>query len=599
MTASVHAMPFGAAVTPEGVRFALWAPSAKTVALLLDGSTRAMSRDHDGWWRAAVPGAGAGSRYAYVIDGAEKVPDPASRFQPDDVFGPSMVIDPAGYDWQDGAWRGRAWEEAVLYEVHVGTATPEGTFAALTLRLPELADLGVTAIELMPLSDFAGARNWGYDGVLPFAPDSAYGTPDDLKRLVDRAHGLGLMVFFDVVYNHFGPAGNHLGRYAAPFFTERHHTPWGAAINFDGEAARPVRDLFVHNALYWLEEFHGDGLRFDAVHAIADDSRPHILAEIATSVRAALPGRAIHLVLENDRNEARWLSRGQRLFDAQWADDVHHAWHVVLTGEREGYYEDVADDPVEHLGRALAEGFAWQGEPSRHRGGTPRGEVSSHLPPSAFVAFLQNHDQVGNRALGERLAALAAPQRLALARAVLLLAPQIPLLFMGEEWDASTPFRYFVDFAHDDALAAAVRDGRRREFARFAAFAGGTGAIPDPTAEAAFHDSRLDWDEAARAPHATVRAEVRRLLALRREAVLPLTRTDFLGAMWARPTPDALDVTWRFADGTLRLTLNFGNVAAEYGIIHGDRPVWSSPAAELRAGAVALPPWTGALFRGA
>jgi maltooligosyltrehalose trehalohydrolase len=603
MTRRIHRMPFGATVGPEGTAFALWAPSARKVELMQDGRALAMEDGEDGWRRLTVPGARAGSRYGFRIDGGRVVPDPASRFQPDDVHGLSAVVDPATYEWHDDGWRGRPWQETVLYEIHVGTATAEGTYPALEERLPELKELGVTAIELMPLADFAGRRGWGYDGVLPFAPDSAYGTPDDLKRLVDRAHALDLMVFIDVVYNHFGPSGNYLHSYAKSFFTERHQTPWGAAINFDGDDARPVRDFFVHNALYWLEEFHADGLRFDAVHAIRDDSDPHILAEIAATVRRSLPDRHVHLVLENERNEARWLRRAlddrRKLYDAQWDDDVHNAWHVVLTGEHEGYYEDFADRPLEHLGRALAEGFAYQGEPSAHGGGAPRGETSSHLAPTAFVAFLQNHDQVGNRALGERLSALAGPDKLALARAVLLLSPQIPLLFMGEEWAASTPFLYFVDFPGDEALSRAVREGRRREFARFAAFAGaGAARIPDPTAEATFLASKLNWDEAAEPGHAAVRASVKHLLELRRREVLPVVATPFLGAMRSHPTPDALDVTWRFEGGVLRLGANFGNVALEHHVTDGDSLLWKSDDAALKDGAILLPPWTGAIFRG-
>ncbi|HEX2725573.1 MAG TPA: malto-oligosyltrehalose trehalohydrolase, partial [Beijerinckiaceae bacterium] len=436
-----HSMPFGAELTSGGVRFALWAPTARDVALVLDGAEHAMPHDGDGWRRLVVPTAHAGSRYQYRIDGDLLVPDPASRFQPDDVSGPSAVIDPTAYAWADAGWRGRPWEEAVLYEVHVGTATPEGTYAGLAGKLEDLRDLGVTAIELLPLSDFPGARNWGYDGVLPFAPDASYGTPDDLKALVDRAHALGLMIFIDVVYNHFGPAGNYLHSYAGSFFTERHQTPWGAGINFDGAASRPVRDFFIHNALYWLQEFHVDGLRFDAVHAILDDSEHHVLAEIAEHARAALPGREVHLVLENDANQARFLRREPdghpALYTAQWNDDLHHCWHTLLTGEDDGYYVDYADEPVRRLGRCLAEGFAYQGEPSAHRNGEARGEPSAHLPPAAFVSFLQNHDQIGNRALGERISHLAPPERLALARAGVLLAPHVPMLYMGEEWDAS------------------------------------------------------------------------------------------------------------------------------------------------------------------
>lgn len=598
-----HSMPFGAELTSGGVRFALWAPTARDVTLVLDGAEHAMP-DEGGWRRLVVPQARAGSRYQYRVDGDLLVPDPASRFQPDDVSGPSAVIDPTAYAWSDAGWRGRPWEEAVLYEVHVGTATPEGTYAALAGKLEDLRELGVTAVELLPLSDFPGRRNWGYDGVLPFAPDASYGTPDDLKALVDRAHALGVMVFIDVVYNHFGPAGNYLHSYAGSFFTERHQTPWGAGINFDGAESRPVRDFFIHNVLYWLQEFHADGLRFDAVHAIIDDSEHHVLAEIAEHARAALPGREVHLVLENEANQARFLRRNQdggpQLYTAQWNDDLHHCWHTLLTGEGDGYYVDYADDPVRRLGRCLAEGFAYQGEPSAHRGGEPRGERSAHLPPSAFVAFLQNHDQIGNRAFGERICRLAAPERLALARAGVLLAPQVPLLYMGEEWDAANPFLYFVDFSEDEALSEAIREGRRREFANFKSFAEqhGDTQIPDPTHEDTVRLSTLDWDEASRPPHADARATIRRLLQLREQEVVPLTKTSFVGAEYALPQSGCLSATWRFAGGTLRFLANLGdeNVALEIG--ERERAIWQSGGADRTAGRIRLPPWTGIFLKG-
>jgi maltooligosyltrehalose trehalohydrolase len=598
-----HAMPFGAELVDGGVRFALWAPSAASVDLVLDGSARPMPPGAGGWRALTVPGVGAGARYAYRIDGGTIVPDPASRCQPDDVAGPSLVVDPMAYDWQDGDWRGRPWAETVLYEAHVGTATPEGTYAGLERRLADLRDLGVTAIELMPLGDFPGGRNWGYDGVLPYAPARAYGAPDDLKRLIDRAHALGLMVFVDAVYNHFGPSGNYLSLYAGSFFTARHHTPWGAGPNFDGAGSAAVRDFFVHNALYWLEEFHADGLRLDAVHTMLDDSDRHILAEIALRVRAACPDRDVHLVLENDRNESRWLTRqggdGEpRLYTAQWSDDIHHCWHAALTGEAGGYYADFTGDIVEHLGRALAEGFAYQGEPSTYRG-AGRGEPSSHLPPTAFVAFLQNHDQIGNRPLGERLDRMVEPRRLALARAALLLAPQVPLLFMGEEWAASAPFLFFVDFAADPALSDAVREGRRREFAPFFAAVGPAAEPPDPTAADCFARSRLDWNERSRAPHAAVLAETRALLALRHAEIMPLLAGRFLGAMRGHPAPGMIDVAWRFEAGILRLVMNFGANDAAVMVHRGDRIVWSSPGVRTHGDLARLGPWAGILFRGA
>ena len=494
------------------------------------------------------------------------MPDPASRFNPDDVHGPSEVVDPAAFVWEDGAWRGRPWRDAVIYELHVGTFTPAGTFAGVAGRLDYLSELGITAIELMPVADFPGRRGWGYDGVLPFAPDACYGRPEELKRLVAAAHARGMMVLLDVVYNHFGPDGNYLHLYAPQFFTDRHHTPWGAAINFDGADARPVRDFFIHNALYWLEEFHFDGLRFDAVHAIMDDSQPDIVAELAAAIRGG-PGasRDVHLVLENDSNQSRYLERAAdgtaRAHDAQWNDDVHHAFHVLLTGERDGYYEDYAAAPTRQLGRCLVEGFAYQGEISAHRGQQPRGEPSAHLPPAAFVSFLQTHDQVGNRACGERLVALADEAALHAATVAWLLAPAPPMLFMGEEFGSATPFLYFCDFTGE--LATAVRDGRRREFARFARFADpeARAAIPDPNAPTTFTRSKLDWSCTATAPHDRWLALYRRLLALRRNSIVPRLagmrgndgRFEVLGEC-------ALACEWRLGDGSrLALVLNLGH----------------------------------------
>jgi maltooligosyltrehalose trehalohydrolase len=569
----VHSMPFGAEIARDGVRFALWAPTARDVGLVLDGTERPMAEAGGGWRRMVVTEAQAGSRYAFRIDGELQVPDPASRFQPDDVHGPSLVVDPSAYEWTDGGWHGRPWEEAVLYELHVGTATPEGTYAALGEKLEEFRDLGITAIELMPLSDFLGSRNWGYDGVLPYAPDASYGSAEDLKRLVDRAHALGLMVFLDVVYNHFGPAGNYLHAYAKTFFTERHKTPWGAGINVDGAEARVVRDFFVHNALYWLEEYHFDGLRFDAVHAILDDSETHLVAELAARIRRALPGREVHLVLENEANAARWLARDARkcptLHTAQWADDIHNSWHALLTGEREGYYEDFADKPVERLGRALAEGFAYQGEPSSHKGGAPRGEPSAHLPPTAFVAFLQNHDQTGNRAYGDRLTTLADPAALKAAVALLLLMPQIPMIFMGEEIGSRAPFLYFTD--HGPELAKAVREGRRREFAAFADVTHGR-EIPDPNSPSSFQASKPEQD----APEADAwRALYHDLLALRHNRIVP--HLHGARALNAQPIGDAAVVAhWRLGNGEkLTLACNLGTQPVST-VLPASMPLWGT-----------------------
>ena len=560
-------MPFGAEVRPGGeTRFRLWAPAAARVELMLTGAARPMTALEEGWFEH-VALASAGSRYAFRIDGGLTVPDPASRSNPDDVHAPCMVVDPHSFAWQDAGWRGRPWEETVLYELHIGTFTPQGTFAAAIERLDALAALGVTAIELMPVADFPGKRNWGYDGVLLYAPDRSYGTPDDLKRLVQAAHARGLAVLLDVVYNHFGPEGNYLHAYAPQFFHSAHATPWGAAIHFDGERSRTVRDFYVHNALYWIEEFHFDGLRLDAVHAIRDGSDPDIVTEIATALRDG-PGRDrhVHLVLENDGNESRRLERsacGAPLAaTAQWNDDLHHALHVITTGEGDGYYGDYTDAPLAQLGRALSEGFIYQGQSSPFRHGSPRGEPSAHLPPAAFVSFLQNHDQVGNRALGERLHRFADSQRERAALACLLLVPQVPMLFMGEEYAASTPFLFFCDFGPE--LARAVRDGRREEFARFAAFADREAreAIPDPGATSTFAASKLRWEERERSPHRERLDLVRELIGLRRQHIVPR-----LAGARASGHPEivngVLQVTWTLGDGALlSLRAHFGTQAA-------------------------------------
>lgn len=562
-------MPFGAALAADGTtRFRLWAPAAREVSVVLGGREKRLGALDGGWFEAAVADAPAGTRYAFRIDGGACVPDPASRCNPDDVHAPSMVVDPLAFQWRDDLWRGRAWEEAVLYELHIGTFTPEGTFAAAIARLDDLAELGVTALELMPVADFPGRRNWGYDGVLPFAPDASYGAPEDLKRLVEAAHQRGLMVLLDVVYNHFGPEGNYLHLYAPQFFNPAHATPWGAAINFDGEHAPTVREFFVHNALYWIEEYRFDGLRLDAVHAIADRSPRHIVAEIAAAVRTG-PGRErqVHLVLENDANEARHLARERsgspRVATAQWNDDLHHAAHVLATGEADGYYADYADRPLWQLGRCLAEGFAYQGDVSPYRGGRRRGEPSATLPATAFVSFLQTHDQVGNRAFGERIGALAPPAAVDALLACILLAPAPPLLFMGEEFDASSPFLFFCDFGPD--LAAAVAAGRREEFRRFARFRdpAARAAIPDPNDPRTFERSKLAWDERARGAHAARLAHCRALLALRREHIVPRLAGLRAGGAFECHGATCLAARWTLGDGArLHLAANLGDSPA-------------------------------------
>jgi maltooligosyltrehalose trehalohydrolase len=551
-----HAMPFGAEVQARGgVRFRLWAPGARTVDLVIANKTLPMKAS-DGWFEHNEPQAGPGTLYRYRIDEELFVPDPASRFQPRDVDGPSEVIAPQAYKWSDHAWTGRPWNEAVVYELHVGTFTPEGTYAGAAKKLKHLVDLGVTALELMPLADFAGRRNWGYDGVLPFAPDSAYGRPDDLKALVDAAHAAGLMVLLDVVYNHFGPKGNYLARYAPQFFTDRHKTPWGAAIDYTNSV---VREFFLHNVRYWLEEYRLDGLRFDAVHAIIDDSPRHILDEICASVPAGK-----HLVLENDANQARFIGPGR--YTAQWNDDSHHAYHVLATGEADGYYVAYADSPAKHLARCLAEGFAYQGEVSPFSK-APRGEPSAHLPPSCFVDFLQNHDQIGNRAFGERLSVLAQEKPLKALSAIQMLAPAPPLLFMGEEWGCTQPFLFFCDF--DGALGEAVRKGRREEFSRFATF---TGSIPDPLAEGTFRQCVLDWNKR----DAGWLAHYRKLLQIRARAIAP---RRFRPGKYLMLGERAFEVKWEgLTRGALTLVANCGEQRLAIKDFPKEKPLWANGA---------------------
>ena len=560
-----HDMPFGAECRSDGsVSFRLWAPAARRVELCLGNAKDPMrfplDRRDNGWFELVTNAAGAGTKYKFRIDNEREVPDPASRFQPQDVNGPSEVIDPDAFDWQDLAWRGRPWEEAVIYELHVGAFTPRGTFAAIAEHLDYLSDLGITALELMPVGDFPGQRNWGYDGVFPFAPDSTYGGPEDLKELIQSAHSRDIMVLLDVVYNHFGPEGNYLGFYAPQFFTDRHRTPWGKGINFDGPESRVVRDFFIDNALYWLNEYHFDGLRLDAVHAITDDSELHILAELADAVRKSLgQDRHIHLVLENDSNQSRYLRRSEgcqpQAYTAQWNDDIHHALHVLITGERDGYYCDYSKQPIDQLGRCLINGFAFQGETSLHRDSQPRGESTDGLPLTAFISFMQNHDQIGNRAFGERITKIADSSAVRAAAAILLLAPSPPMIFMGEEFGAETPFLFFCDFKGD--LAAAVTAGRRDEFARFSRFTDPADRerIPDPNAVTTFEASRLNWNVITQPRHREWLGLYRQLLKLRRDRILPLLSTACrVQADYEVRGNRGLTARWKFSDNS-QLTL--------------------------------------------
>jgi maltooligosyltrehalose trehalohydrolase len=542
MTA-LQASDFGAQLTDgHKTHFRLWAPAQSSVTLDFDDGSRAL-QPRGGWFDVDV-NCGSGTHYHYRLQDGLVVPDPASRRQDGDVHGSSVVVDPNAYRWQTPQWRGRPWHEAVFYELHVGLL---GGFSGVKRNLARLADLGFTAIELMPIAEFPGARNWGYDGVLPFAPECSYGTPDDLKSLVDTAHSHGLMVFLDVVYNHFGPDGNYLRQYAPQMFRDDATTPWGPAIDF---RRREVRRFFIENALYWLTEFRFDGLRLDAVHAITESDW---LEEMAKEVRSALePSRYVHLVLENDDNTADYLAGA---FDAQWNDDSHHVLHVLLTGEHDGYYGDYTDQPAARLARCLKEGFDYQGEPSRYRGEKPRGTPSLGLAPTAFVLFLQNHDQVGNRAFGERLTTLADPTALEAAIALQMLCPQIPLVFMGEETASRSPFLFFTD--HNEELAAAVRVGRRREFANFLGFSDEEhlAKLPDPNARETFHRSRPVADRELGAKR---EALYRRLLAVRQDQIVP--RLPGTRALDARAIGAAAVIArWRMGDGTtLTIATNLG-----------------------------------------
>jgi maltooligosyltrehalose trehalohydrolase len=575
---------FGARPTTDGTSFRLWAPAAKRVDLLLQ-QPQPMQRGEDGWFCADVPGLSAGARYKFRIDGEIDVPDPASAFQPDDVSGPSEVIDHTSYRWRAGDWRGRPWQETVLIETHVGTFTQEGSYRAMIEKLDHLVQTGITALELMPLADFAGTRGWGYDGVLWYAPDSAYGRPDDLKTLIDEAHLRGLMVFLDVVYNHFGPEGNYLARYAPNFFTEA-HTPWGSAIDY---RVPQVRDFAIANALNWLRDYRFDGLRLDAVNTIVEAGEIPILHDLSAAVGklAAESKRHIHLVLENGDNRASLLDPAQEpprgKYRGQWNDDYHHVWHVMLSGETQGYYGDYQRSPRQDLARALCSGFVYQGEAAAFWGGKRRGEPSGGLSPSAFVNFLQNHDQIGNRALGDRLESIADPKAIEAALAITLLAPMTPMLFMGEEWGSKAPFPFFCDFQGE--MANAVRNGRRREYDW--AYAKYGDEVPDPLATATFQSAVLDW-QARNEPAGEIRlALVQRLLAIRQREIAP----RLAGAAFGDARADhngLLTANWRMGDGAiLRLTANLSaNEISNTSAQTPGTPMWGGAAGDR------LRPWS-------
>jgi maltooligosyltrehalose trehalohydrolase len=499
----------------------VWAPEKRRVELVVEAPESSarelpLEREAGGYWTTPVLALEPGALYRYRLDGQGPYPDPASRSQPRGVHGPSELLDPDAFEWTDDAWRGAALEDLVLYELHVGAFTGAGTFDAVAERLPELRDLGVSGIELMPIAAFPGRRNWGYDGVDLFAPARVYGPPDALRRLVDRAHALGVAVLLDVVYNHPGPDGSYLTRFSPRYLSKTHRTPWGPGMNLDGEASEPVRELFIENARHWIGEYHIDGLRVDACRTLIDESPRHLLAEMQARVRETADPRRVLMIAEDSRNLAHIVEpedRGGWGFDAVWADDLHHQLRVALAGDRDGYYRDFTGSP-EDTARTLGDGWFFQGQRSEHFGEL-RGTDPRAVPPRRFIVFVQNHDQTGNRARGERLHhEIDAPEWRA-ASALLMLAPETPLLFMGQEWGASSPFQYFTD--HDGGLGRLVAEGRRRELGAFRAFSDEEAKerIPDPQAERTFAQSRLDWQERSREPHASILRLYRSLLALR------------------------------------------------------------------------------------
>jgi maltooligosyltrehalose trehalohydrolase len=501
----------------------VWAPKPRFVELVVGDRRVAMKQGERGWWELVEDATEAGQRYGFALDGGEVRPDPRSASQPDGVLGPSEVVDHAAYTWHDGEWRGLQLAGAVLYELHTGTFSPEGTFEGIIEHLPHLVRLGVDAIELMPVAEFSGARGWGYDGAYLFAPHHAYGGPDGLKGLVDACHSAGLGVVMDVVYNHLGPVGNFLSEFG-PYFSERHHTDWGAALNFDGTASGEVRRFVVDNALMWIRDYHIDGLRLDAVHAIVDQTPLHILEQLGQEVESlgADLHRSTFVIAESELNDPRFVrsrDAGGYGLDAAWADDWHHSLHSVLTAERTGYYEDFGS--LEHLDKALRQAWVYDGEWSSH-GQKIRGRNASDLPSHSFVIAAQNHDQVGNRAAGDRMSALIDEGSLKAAAALLLTSHFTPMLFQGEEWAASSPFQYFTDHA-DPELGFAVREGRRRDFA---AFGWPPEAVPDPQDRATFDRSKLVWDQLDEPFHLRMLDWHRALIALRRQ--LPV-REDSAG----------------------------------------------------------------------
>jgi maltooligosyltrehalose trehalohydrolase len=603
-----HEMRFGASVLPEGgVGFKLWAPAAEEVELCLQHGLEKKFFEMDdlgGGWRGTKNlDARHGTLYWYRINGDLLIPDPASRFQPEDALGPSQVIDPHAFEWTDGDWKGRPWEEAVFYELHVGSYTPRGTFDSLGERLDYIADLGVTAIQMMPAGSFPGRRNWGYDGVLLFAPEDTYGHPEDLKTLICEAHARELMVFLDVVYNHFGPLGNYLHLYAPQFFTNRHVTPWGQAINFDGEGSPAVRDFFINNALYWLTEYNFDGLRFDATDWIIDETRPDFLTELAKTVRERL-GYGKHLVLENDDNPVEYIRRDDkgrpRLYNAIWDEDLHHCLHVTATGETSGYYQDYKEKPAYFLAKSLTEGYAYQGEWSEYRK-EHRGSETRELYSSSFVGFIQNHDQVGNRPLGDRINKLAKPDALRAITEIFLLSPAPPLIFMGQEFMADSPFPFFCDLSPE--LAPAVSDGRLKFFMDQPMFREryNLDEMPDPSDEKTFHSAILDFKQLPEPEHAHWHKLHKELIEIREKEIVPrLEGVKVDGAGFEVKGDRAFKAWWTLNDGSiLTLVANLGSEDSGVPEFPDCAPLHLTRRGlieEMRGGA--MPPWSVAWFLG-
>jgi malto-oligosyltrehalose trehalohydrolase len=558
-TANVASAATGRTWGPEmlaggGARFRLWAPGETAVRLRHAGRERAMEAAGAGWFALDVAEAAAGDEYMFVPGEGEAVPDPASRAQAGDVHGPSLLVDPA-YPWRNAGWRGRPWEEAVISEIHIGTFTPEGTFLAAAEKLENLAKAGITAIEIMPVAQFAGNRGWGYDGVLHYAPHSAYGSPADFKALVDTAHDLGMMVLLDVVYNHFGPEGNYLHGYAPGFFRADRKTPWGAAVNFGQEA---VRRCFIENALYWIGEFRLDGLRLDAIEQIHDEAERHVLSAICEAVKTAFPERRVHLVVEDQRNLTSLLERDDggrvKAYTAEWNDDFHHVAHVIATGETAGHYGPLAEEPWRKLAFALQYGFVF---PDRTDPPVMPTEEPPYLPPAAFIDFLQNHDQIGNRAFGERLVSLTHAGMAEALTAILLLSPHIPLLFMGEEYGETQPFHFFCDYGGE--LGRIVREGRVGEAELFGGMKDGktTADLPDPNAASTFEGSKLRWERATSGDGERHRRAIAELVALRQRHVVPLLkRPGRVESRRAETVDGALALSWTFGGSTLELRAN-------------------------------------------